>query len=101
MMASQAGMENGHFNAHDYRQLAESIDKNVAAIVKNCKLSEDADMAFHDAVLVDLTKGARLMRTSTTIEAQQTGASSVWQALRNYGKSFQHPGWRLGVIKDH
>lgn len=94
MAARQEDIEKGRLESQDYRRLAEVVDQDVAAIMKNCKLPREADKAFHDVVLVDLIDGAELMRTSTKTPAQRVGALGVLQALRNYGKYFQHPGWQ-------
>lgn len=99
MTASQAGIDKERLTVQDYQQLAETVDKNVAVILKNCKLSKEADAAFHLIVLNDLTGGTQLMRTSPKTQAQRVGALGVLQSLSNYGKYFQHPGWSLGVAK--
>jgi hypothetical protein len=67
--------------------------------VKNCKLSKEADAAFHTIVLADLSQSAELMRTSPKLKVQRAGALGVLQALRNYGEYFQHPGWSVGLNK--
>lgn len=99
MTINQEGIEKERLSAQDYQRLAEAVDKNVADIVKNCKLTKEADAAFHTVVLADLTQSTQLMRTSPKIQAQRVGALGVLQSLRNYGEYFQHPGWRLGVTK--
>jgi len=99
MTINQEGIEKERLSAQDYQRLAEAVDKNVADIVKNCKLTKEADAAFHTVVLADLTQSTQLMRTSPKIQAQRVGALGVLQSLRNYGEFFQHPGWHLGVTK--
>lgn len=89
----------GRLSAHDYHRIAIVIERNAAEIVRNCKLSKDADRAFHRVVLVDLLDGVTLMRTSKNIQAQRVGALGVLQSLRNYGKYFQHDGWSLDAVK--
>lgn len=91
MTASQEGIKKENLSAQEYQRLAEVVDKNIADIVKNRKLTK----AFHVVVLADLTQSAQLMRTSTKIQAQRVGALGVQQSLLNYGKYFQHPGWRM------
>lgn len=93
MMASRQGIDQWRLGTQDYQRLAGVVDKNVADIVKNCKLTPEADTAFHHIVLVDLTSGAQLMRTSPKIEVKRVGALGVLQTLRSYGEYFQHPGW--------
>lgn len=99
MADSRADIEKERLNVQDYQRLAETVDNNVAAIVKNCKLSKDADKAFHAIVLNDLTGGAQLMRSSPKLQAKRVGALGVLQSLRNYGKFFQHPGWGMKAAK--
>lgn len=95
MTASQDGIKKESLSAQEYQRLAEVVDKNIADIVKNSKLTK----AFHVVVLADLTQSAKLMRTSTKTQAQRVGALGVIQSLRNYGEYFQHPGWRLNDVK--
>jgi hypothetical protein len=79
--------------ASEYLRLANEIDKNIAYIIKNFKLTADAERAFRNVVLVDLSEGTGLMRSSKDIQVQRLGALGVLQTLRNYGKYFQHAGW--------
>lgn len=95
MDANRESIEKERLNAKDYLRLAEFVQKNAADIVKNCKLSKDADKAFHMIVLNDLTGGSQLMRSSPKLQAKRVGALGVLQALRNYGKYFDHPGWKF------
>ncbi len=95
MAASQTGIEQERLTTQEYRQLAETVDKSLAGIIKNCKLPKDADKAFHTIVLMDMNAGLQMMRTSPKVAAQRVGALGVLQALRNYGQYFQHPGWNL------
>jgi hypothetical protein len=97
--ANQDAIEKERLSGKDYQGLAKEIDKNIADIVKTCKLSKEADSAFHTIVLADLTGGTELMRASPKVQAQRVGALGVLQALRNYGEYFQHPGWSLGAAK--
>jgi hypothetical protein len=100
MAASRADIEKECLNAHDYQRLADMVDRNATAIVKNCKLSKDADKAFHTIVLNDLTGGAQLMRSSPRLQAKRVGALGVLQSLRNYGEYFQHPDWSMGATSN-
>jgi hypothetical protein len=89
----------GRLSAHDYHRIAIVIEKNAADIVRTCKLAKDADSAFHSVVMVDLLNGVTLMRTSKNIQGQLVGALGVLQALRHYGRYFQHVGWNLDTVK--
>lgn len=99
MTPSQDAIKKNQLGTQDYQRLAEAVDKNIANIVKNCKLPKQADAAFHAIVLADLTQGTELMRTSPKKPVQQVAALGVLQSLRNYGEFFQHPGWNLNETK--
>jgi hypothetical protein len=75
----------------DYLALAKSTRKELSAIVSTCKLRPEADRVFHD-ILHDMNRGVDLME-SPRMELQRAGALAVGQALKNYGKHFDHPGW--------
>jgi hypothetical protein len=96
MIANREAIENERLSTQDYQRLAAAVDKEAADIVKNCKLSKEADMAFHSIVLADLTQSTELMRASPKVQVQRAGALGVLQSLRNYGEYFEHPGWDMG-----
>lgn len=74
-----------------YRALADQVERETTHIVRNCKLDERTDQAFHE-VLADMNQSLELMRRNKP-QIQRTGAISLAQALRNYAKYFDHPGW--------
>ncbi len=90
---SQGDIIQGKLNSQDYLAIADVVDRNVTDMVKKCKLSPDADKAFHIVVLVDLKGSVEFMRVSRNVQTQRVGALAVLQTLRNYGKYFQHNGW--------
>lgn len=96
MMANQASIDKNQLKAQDYQQLAQTVDKNIAAIAQNHKLPKDAYKALHVVALTDMKQGTELMRTSPRLQAQRVGAMEVIQSLRNYGKYFEHLGWSTG-----
>ena len=69
------------------------MNKDAADIVKNSKLSKEANSAFHSIVLADLVQSTELMRASPKAQVQRAGAFGVLQSLRHYGEYFHHPGW--------
>lgn len=69
--------------------LAELINAEVAYIVQNCKLPEDADAQLH-LVIAELLAGADAMKA----EHRREGVERVARALNQYGEFFNHPGWR-------
>ena len=97
MAAQQTRITQAVLNAQDYRQLAETIDQQLALLMQNRKISKGAEKAFHLVVMVDLTQNLNLMRTGATVPLQRVGALGVLQSLRLYGTYFQHPGWAVGV----
>jgi hypothetical protein len=68
---------------------AERVNAEVAYIVQNCKLPEDADAQLH-LVIAELMAGAEEMKG----EHAHEGAGRVVKALNQYGRFFDHPGWR-------
>lgn len=90
---SQGDIIQGKLNSQDYLAIADVVDRNVTDMVKKCKLSPEADKAFHTVVLVDLKGSVEFMRVSQNVQTQRVGALAVLQTLRNYGKYFQHNGW--------
>jgi hypothetical protein len=62
---------------------------------------KEVDAASYSIVMADLIHGAELMRSSPKIQVQRAGALGVQQSLRNYGKYFQHSGWRLNGERLH
>lgn len=95
MTNSQADIEKEKLKPADYQQLADAVDKNISYIVKNCKLSKEADNAFHTIVLADLIQNTEMMRKAPKIQMRRVGALGVLQSLRHYGEYFQHPGWQI------
>lgn len=94
-ITNQDGILKERLKTQDYQHLAQLIDKSMADIVKNCKLTQVADEAFHVVVIADLVENATLMRTASNIQTQRVGALGALQTLGNYGKYFQHPRWNL------
>lgn len=99
VITNQDAIEKDSLGSQDYQQLAETVDKTVAGIVKNCKLTKEADAAFHVNVLADLARSTELMHMTPKTQVQRAGALGVLQSLRNYGDYFKHPGWRLNDVK--
>lgn len=69
--------------------LAELVNAEVAYIVQNCKLPEDADAQLH-LLIAEILAGADAMKG----EHPREGAERVARALDQYGVFFDHPGWR-------
>jgi hypothetical protein len=77
----------------DYAELAQGVRKELSNVIAKCKLPPASDNAFH-AILKDLNSSLDLM-VSPRLDLQKTGALGLKQALRNYGRYFDHPGWKV------
>ncbi len=97
MVARRADMDADRLNSRDYQEMGASVERHLATIVANCKLSPKVDQAFHTVVLADLTRDASLMRTSPKQAVQRLSAQGVLRTLKHYGDRFEHPGWSLDL----
>lgn len=79
----------GKLDAHGYHGLATKLEGEIAYVVTNCKLDKHADEQLH-GVLAALTEGIDALRG----QAPEDGAVKVVTALNEYGKYFDHPGWK-------
>lgn len=79
----------GKLDAHGYQALATKLEGEIAYVVTNCKLDKHADEQLH-GVLAVLTEGIDALRG----QAPEDGAVKVVTALNEYGKYFDHPGWK-------
>jgi hypothetical protein len=76
-----------------YRELAGSVRREVAYIVANCHLAPEADAMLH-LVIAELLAGADAMEGKAKGLKPRSGAIQVVQALEDYGRHFDHPGWQ-------
>ncbi len=97
MAASQERIAQEQLSAQDYQRLADTLDKNLATLLKTRHTSKEAEKAFHLIVMMDLTQSLELMRSASKVQLQRAGAFGVQQSLRNYAQHFQHPGWISGT----
>ena len=98
MAACKERIGRDQMRAQDYQHLAQAIDENVAAMLKNRKISKETEKAFHLVVMIDLAHSLQLMRTTSKTQIQRAGAFGVLQALRNYGEYFLPPGSAPNVL---
>lgn len=75
-----------------YAELGDAIEKNVAAIVANCKLSPEADANLH-IVIAQLVGAADAMKGPSPM-GRAEAAQKATAALALYGRYFDHPGWK-------
>lgn len=76
--------------ADEYPRMAASIEANIDGIVRDCKLTPEADEKFHP-VLTRMIDGAALMKAG---ERPEAGMAVMVGALSDYGRDFDHPNWR-------
>lgn len=82
----------GRLGRDEQAALAGAVQKGVATIVEQCRLPPDADAMLH-VVIADLLAAAEGMQA----EAQGQRAAAAKRAvaaLDDYGRHFEHPGWR-------
>jgi len=76
-----------------YAALADQVNAEVANMVQNCKLEPKVDEQFH-VVLTELLAAAEAMQGKEKEVSRRHGAERMAKALNDYGRYFQHPGWR-------
>ena len=81
------------FSDMQYQALADTVNRQVAYAIENCKLDTKADAMLH-LIIADLQGGADVMSGKAGAE-RHDGAVQVLRALKAYGQYFQHPGWRV------
>ncbi|MBI5260349.1 MAG: hypothetical protein HY852_00855 [Bradyrhizobium sp.] len=78
------------FTPAQYDALAGRIQTQIDDVVGNCKLPEEADQQLH-IVLEQIIDGVAAMKGAT---GRDKGAVKIVRALAQYGKYFDHAGWR-------
>uniref|UniRef100_Q47H90 DnrO protein n=1 Tax=Dechloromonas aromatica (strain RCB) TaxID=159087 RepID=Q47H90_DECAR len=81
------------FGHGDYQTLAATVSAKVGYAVEHCKLDPKADAMLH-LIIAELMAGAEIME-GKSVQARHDGAVRVLEALKSYGKYFQHPGWKI------
>ncbi|MGE5026891.1 MAG: hypothetical protein ACM3JK_00295 [Betaproteobacteria bacterium] len=72
---------------------AKRVNEQIAFMVQNCKLDKETDAMLH-LVLAEIIAGAEAMEGKNKELDRRGGAMKVMHALENYGRYFDHPGWR-------
>jgi len=75
-----------------YKELATKTEAQIGNVVANCKLPPDADAALH-GILAEIGEGTEAMAGKSKMKPRD-GALKVVAALDQYGKTFDHPGWK-------
>lgn len=82
--------------AATYQALAKRTETQIAFMVKNCKLAQDADAQLH-LVIAELGAAAEAMAGKDKAQSRQQGALQLVHALETYGEFFDHPGWSVSA----
>ncbi|QJR16255.1 hypothetical protein [Usitatibacter palustris] len=82
----------GALDAEARRRLGAAIEKEVAGIVADCKLSPAADGNLH-IVIADLVAAANILQDPAKGNSVR-GAEQAIRAANLYGAYFDHPGWK-------
>ena len=98
LAAELPAIHSGKASAEQYRTLAQKTNDQIAFMVKNCKLEQQADAMLH-LVLADIIAGSDAMMAQGGSEARK-GVETIARALENYGAYFEHPGW-YGMKHNH
>ncbi len=83
----------GKLTAAQYRELATKVETEVAGIVATCKLEPKADAMLH-LVIADLGEGTAAMTGKSAKLPPAQGLVKVALAVNEYGKHFEHPGFK-------
>ncbi len=83
----------GKLTAAQYAELAQKVEGQVGYIVANCKLEPNADAMLH-LVIADIGGGVDAMAGKNAKVRPAQGAGQVVTALNEYGRYFNHPGWK-------
>ncbi|MQM31700.1 MAG: hypothetical protein CRU78_14735 [Candidatus Accumulibacter phosphatis] len=92
LVAKATAIHHATLTADDYKALGSLVEAHVANIVTECKLDPAADENLH-LIVAELSSGADAMqgKSKTTPAA---GAAQTVGAVNQYGRYFQHPGWK-------
>lgn len=90
MLRSAKAIHSGRLAPAEYEALAARIEGEIAQIVANCRLAPEADEQLH-LVLAHLGEGVDALKHG---EHRDKGAEAVIAALNDYGRHFEHPGWK-------
>ena len=76
----------------EYRALGDVLEYRVARIVDECQLPPEADANLHH-VVAELVGAADALRAPDGMHAA-AAVRRATVALNEYGKAFDHPGWK-------
>jgi hypothetical protein len=91
LAAELPAIHSGKASAGQYHALAKKVSDQIAFMVQNCKLDEDAMLHL---ILAEFIAGADAMSNQKGNNARRQGVEKIAHALENYATYFYHPGWR-------
>lgn len=92
LAARHEAIHQGTLSVADFQALGATVETRVAAIVASCRLEPAADANLH-LIIAELLAGAAAMQGRADA-APAAGAARAVQALDDYGRYFDHPGWQ-------
>lgn len=87
-----ARLHKGTLTPAEYAALGQTVVARVGDIVANCKLAPEADANLH-VVVAELLAASDAMQGKAAVEPAK-GAIKAVHALNEYGRYFDHPGWK-------
>jgi hypothetical protein len=91
--ATVARTHAGRMDAAAYAVVAGQVEQEIAGIVANCKLEPRADAMLH-LVVADLGAATAGMAGKTPGAKPEQGVVQLARAVNDYGRHFQHPGFK-------
>lgn len=82
----------GTLSKDDQAALGAGIDQQIEVMVSQCKLTPKADAMLH-IVIAELAAAAEVMQGKAAGDGARA-AHRAAMALNDYGRYFNHPGWR-------
>lgn len=92
LAAKHEAIHNGKLTPTEYKALGGTVEAQVATIVAQCKLEPAADANLH-LIIAELVAGADAMQGKSKA-TPAAGAAQVVRAVNQYGRYFNHPGWK-------
>jgi hypothetical protein len=88
--------EHGHMNPGQAMALATLVERDILFLVANCKLDPAADAALH-AIIARLSLAVQAVKADP---GDRGAIPPMHEALRDYGRQFDDPGFNKGVELD-
>lgn len=92
LVANVTAIHHGTMTADGYKALGSLVETHIANIVTECKLDPAADENLH-LIVAELSTGADAMQGKSKA-TPVAGAAQTVGAVNQYGRYFQHPGWK-------